>query len=395
MKEEEMHKYGKLILNLVIYIAAILAVIFILPRILGFFMPFIVGGIIAAIANPFVKFLETKLRIKRKAGTVVVIIAVIAIICGIGYLIASIFIRQAIGFIQSLPQLWESTKQDLEQLAVTFQRLLIKVPVEWQESFQVMTEKFGEMLAKSVTGVTDSSNSGSVGSVVGNIATIIIDVIMGALSAYFFIADKDYFFEWIRKYVPRSIMSRWDVVYSSLKHAVGGYFKAQLKIEVWVYGLLLIGLTLLNVNYAFLIAFGIAILDFLPFLGTGAVMVPWAFIKFFTGDYLICFGLVVIWGLSQLIRQLIQPKIMGDSIGMAPIPTLFLLFIGYRLGGVFGMIVSVPIGIIVVNLNQAGLFDTPKLSIRLLIANINQYRKLTQEDLRILEKNKDREPKDH
>lgn len=73
---------------------------------------------------------------------------------------------------------------------------------------------------------------------------------------------------------------------------------------------------------------------------------------------------------------------MGDSIGMEPIPTLFLLFIGYKIAGVGGMLLAVPIGIIVVNMNEAGFFDTPKYSLKLLIKNINSFRRLDEEELR-------------
>ena len=97
-------------------------------------------------------------------------------------------------------------------------------------------------------------------------------------------------------------------------------------------------------------------------------------------------GFMIIWGVGQFVRQLIQPKIMGDSIGMEPIPTLFLLFIGYKLAGVGGIILAIPIGILLVNMNEAGIFDTPKMCIRLLIANLNSYRKLTEEDMAVLQK---------
>lgn len=90
-------------------------------------------------------------------------------------------------------------------------------------------------------------------------------------------------------------------------------------------------------------------------------------------------------GAGQLFRQLIQPKIMGESIGMEPIPTLFLLFIGYRIAGVGGMLIAVPLGIIIVNMNEAGFFDTPKYSIRMLVRNINDFRKLDEEAVRELE----------
>lgn len=110
-------------------------------------------------------------------------------------------------------------------------------------------------------------------------------------------------------------------------------------------------------------------------------MVPWAVIKFLSADYKMTIGLLIIWGGGQLLRQVIQPKIVGDSIGVAPIPTLFLLYIGYRVGGVIGMILAVPVGIILQNMNEEGLFDTTKNSIRILVAGVNNFRRFEEEDL--------------
>ena len=138
----------------------------------------------------------------------------------------------------------------------------------------------------------------------------------------------------------------------SFKRAVGGYFKAQFKIEIWMYLLLVVGFTVLNVNYTLLIALGIAVFDFLPVFGTGTVLIPWAVIKILSSDYKMAVGLLIIWCVGQLARQIIQPKIVGDSVGVPPIPTLFLLFIGYKAAGVFGMIIAVPIGIILVNMYE-------------------------------------------
>ena len=79
--------------------------------------------------------------------------------------------------------------------------------------------------------------------------------------------------------------------------------------------------------------------------------------------------------------QLIQPKIVGDSIGVPPLPTLFLLFIGYRVGGVVGMIVAVPVGLLVYTLYEDGAFETTKNSILILLAGVNRFRCLEKEDL--------------
>ena len=204
---------------------------------------------------------------------------------------------------------------------------------------------------------------------------------MCLLSSYLFIAQRTEVIAFFRKYVPEGFRTKWMVMYRSLTGAVGGYFKAQLKIEIWIYFLLLVGFMVLRVKYSALIALGTAFLDFFPVFGTGAVLWPWALVKVLGGDYKMALGLMIMWGVGQLVRQLIQPKIVGDSIGVPALPTLFLLFIGYKMGSVVGMILAVPAGIIVANMYQAGFFDTTIASVRILIEGFNHFRKLEEEDL--------------
>lgn len=143
-------------------------------------------------------------------------------------------------------------------------------------------------------------------------------------------AERDQFRSSVAKYLPESFVGRFRLIKQSLLKAVGGYFKAQIKIEIWIYLLLVTGFFILQVDYALLIALGIAFLDFLPFFGTGTVMVPWAVVKFLNAEYPMTIGLLLLWGVSQLVRQIIQPKIVGDSVGMPPIPTLFYSISGIR-----------------------------------------------------------------
>lgn len=377
----------KMMINLVIALVIVLLFVFVVPKIIIFFMPFVVGWIISCIANPLVHFLESKLKIKRRAGTVVVVVLVIGSIVGIGYLLISILTRQLLGFIDSLPQMWDSLERDISNVWNMIDGTFRSISPTWVETLQTVGNVIGEAIKGIPTNAKAVASDG-VSGVIGSIANAVIAVIMCMLSAYFFIAERDYVFQFVRRVIPESVYSRYGVVYKSLRQAVGGYFKAQFKIEIWIYLLIFIGLTILGVNYAFLIAFVIAALDFLPFFGTSIVFVPWAILKVISGDYFMAIGFVVIWGVSQLVRQLIQPKIVGDSIGMPSIPTLILLYIGYKVAGVIGMILAVPIGIIIVNMYEAGLFDTPKLSLKILLANLNQYRKLDESDLKVLNKDK-------
>lgn len=373
-------RYAKVLLNLSIALVILLLVVFLLPKVLVFFMPFLAGYVIALIASPIVRFFEEKMKIKRKAGSAFVIVAVIALVILAVYAVGAKLIQQIIGLTEDLPAMWSSAEADLAQIGKNLDIFISKLPADIREKINGIGTKMDSFFAD-IVGQISTPTITAVGSFAKQLPNLIIGLIMCLLSAYFFVADKDYLIWFCKKYTPYSIQKRWNLLRRSLKRAVGGYFKAQFKIEIFVYIMLVAGLSVLGVDYVILIALGIAFLDFLPFFGTGTVMVPWAIVKFLSADYKMTIGLLIIWGAGQLLRQIIQPKIVGDSVGVAPIPTLFLLYIGYKAGGVIGMIVAVPIGIIVQNMNEEGLFDTTKNSLRILIAQINQFRRLDEEDL--------------
>lgn len=388
--KQEMKSVLKALANLAFSLVVLLLCIFLAPKLIMLFMPLIIGWFISCIANPFVVFLESKLKIRRKAGTVVVIVAVIAIVSALGYLILSILFRQLYGFIKELPDMWNSIVHDLEKFGAFANQHVGNVAPNLTELINNLQKSVGEAITSLPSRLNTDAFDG-MSTMVGNIANVLISVIMTMLSAYFFIADREWLYEKLEKTVPKGIAKKYSVFYGSIKQAVGGYFKAQLRIEVWMYLLILIGLVVLKVRYAALIALLIACIDILPFFGSGAVLMPWAVVTALGGNYVRALEFLIIWGVGQLFRQLIQPKIMGDSIGMEPIPTIVLLFVGYKAAGVVGMLVAVPIGIVVVNMNDAGFFDVPKQSIGILIASVNRFRKLDDKDLKMLENNDERE----
>lgn len=381
--KQPVKRYTKVVINLSLAVLALLVCLFILPKLIVFFLPFVIGWMIAAIANPLVRFFEEKLRIKRKAGSAVAIIMAIALVIFAGYFLVTRLVSAGIGFVATLPQLWETLEGDFREIGQNLNVVYDGLPIDIKSSLESMGQKMDGYIGKLVETIgTPTMNA--VGNFAKNIPGMLINVIMCILSSYFFVAEKESIGQIMQKYIPRLIRDKWSVVCDSLKNAIGGYFKAQIKIELWIYLLLFVGFLLLKIPYGPLVAFLIAILDFLPFFGTGAVMIPWAIIKFLSADYQMAIWLLVIWGVGQLLRQIIQPKIVGDSMGIAPLPTLVLLFIGYRMAGVVGMIVAVPIGILLINMNRAGVFDTIKTSIRILIMGLDSFRRFDEEDKEIL-----------
>lgn len=376
-----MRKYLKALVNIAVALIIFLLVILLVPRLLIFFLPFVVGWIIALIASPMVRFFEEKVKLKRKAGSVFVIIAVIGLVVLLFYLVGARLVEEVISLVSSLPEIWESMEAEFNEIGDNFNIIYQRLPENMQTTLSDITAQIGGYVG-GFLGELGTPTIAAVGNFAKQLPSIIISIIMALLSSYFFVAERSGINTWFGRHIPKSLQTRYQLVKRSLVRAVGGYFKAQLRIEIWMYLLLVIGFTILQVDYALLIAIGIAFLDFLPFFGTGTVMVPWAIIKILSADYQIAIGLLIIWGVGQLARQVIQPKIVGDSVGVPPIPTLFLLYIGYKLSGVIGMIVAVPIGLIVYTMYEEGVFDTTKNSVLILISGINHFRRFKEEDLR-------------
>ena len=376
--------YLKVILNLLTALIILLLCIFLLPRCIIFFMPFIIGWIISLIASPVVRFFEERMKIRRKGASVIVIVAVLAVVILLVYVIVARLVKEGINFVNELPLLWDSIMAEFNEVGTNLEGLFNKLPVDTQKTLDNIGSEMGTYFGGIIESVGTPTFE-AVGNVAKQLPDIFLGVIMCILSAYFFVADKSYMANIMKKYVPGSVLYRFDLIRRSFRNAVGGYFKAQFKIECWIYVMLVIGLFVLKVRYAPLVALGIAFLDFLPVFGTGTVMIPWAVIEILSRDYKMAVGLLIIWCSGQLVRQVIQPKIVGDSIGVDAIPTLFLLFIGYKLAGVMGMIIAVPIGIIVINLYEEGAFDTTRQSLKILAAGFNKFRRIRPEDLAIVE----------
>lgn len=378
-------KYEKACVNLIIALSVVLGCIFVVPKIMLLFMPFIIGGVLAALANPLVRFFEKRFRIRRKAGSALVIVSVIGGICFLIYFLANYLIGKMLALLQVLPEMWSDMEVEFIGFTRKWSGMIDNLPEEvvakMTELGQSMEEETGVLIGK-----LSMSSADAVGKLATNIPGLVIAVVMCLLSAYFFVAEKDYVTTFMRSIVPVQWKERSLLLKQITIDVIAGYLKAQLKIGIWVYLVIMVGLLLLKVQYGYFVAIPIAFLDMMPILGTGTVLLPWAIFKILSGDYAYALGLMIVWGVSQLVRQIIQPKVIGDSMGVAAIPSLILLYVGYKLAGVTGMIVAVPLGNLILAMNDVGFFDNSKHSIYILWHGFNEFRQFTNEDLKEIKK---------
>ncbi len=365
-------------MNILIPLAAILLVCLLGPRLLRFFMPFVIGWVIAMIANPLVRLLEKHLKIVRRHSSVVIVVVVLAAVIGVLYLAVSSLFTESVELAKALPQIVENSRTEITQALTGLSRFLDVLPDGIQKSlgqwFARFDENLGSAAADLVQGIAFPTVTAA-GNVAKSIPAALLYSIVVILSSYFFIAEREQILASLRRVIPQNVWEYIDFLKKDMLRLVGGYFLAQLRIMFVVAAILAVGFLILGVSYSVFLAVLIALLDFLPVFGTGTVLFPWALVKLLTGEWPFALGLVLLYLLTQAVRQIIQPKIVGDSLGLPPLATLFLLYLGFRISGISGMILAVPVGIIVLNLYHYGVFDSLIYNVRLLVEEVEHFRK--------------------
>lgn len=348
--------------------------IFVVPRALTFFMPFVIGWLISMMANPLVRFLEKKVKLVRKHSSALIIIAALAIVVAAVYFGLGILFREGLSLMQDLPAIFAELQANISDTLKNLDGLAQYMP----DSTKSFLDNLGSSISTFITSAIsriDVSTIGAAGSLVKNVADVLFMAIITILSAYFFIADRDKLLAAFKRILPDSSKASIKLIKNNFVEALGAYFKAQFKIMIVMVVILFIGFELLDVHYSFFLGILVAFLDFLPFLGTGTILWPWAIMDIVGGEYFHAVCLVIIYLICQLLHQLLQPKLVGDGIGLSPLATLIFMFIGYRIKGVLGMILGIPIGMAALSLYRAGAFDRLIAGAKVILHDINEYRK--------------------
>lgn len=387
MKEKRYVLYLKILANYVLAVGLILFFIFLFPRLIVFFWPFLVGWLIALIANPLVHLLEKKVKIVRKHGSAIVIVLTLAIVISLLYLILYALIKQGISFAQNFPEMYDTVSATLQKFLYSFREKYSILPEHSRDVIDMVVNGAGDLINRFIRDISDANIMiSNAGTVVKSMAEGLLMTVITILLSYFLTAEHDNIIKTVSQKMPRGIKSGYNLIMGNMMSALGGYIKAQFKIMCFVFAILLIGLLILGIDYAVLFALIIAVVDFLPVLGAGAIIWPWCVYELLTGHYVIAIVLFALYLICQAVRQFLQPKMVADSIGLTPLATIVYMFIGYRFLGVIGMIIGIPIGMIIVSFYKAGLFDRLISGARIIAADFNSWRKFDINNKKELDK---------
>ena len=369
-----MKRCFRMILNIVIPLLGLCLVIFLGPRLLHFFMPFVVGWILALLANPQVRFLERRVKLVRRHGSMLIIIAALAIVIGLFYGAGLLVYREMGSFLADAPEIYQSVIAEIGDALQNGRKLAEYFPQNLQPPLLAFSDNLDGLFGKLVSRAAEPTVQ-IAGHVAKSIPNLLVNMVIIILSSYLFLADRESIMRWLKEHLPAFVFRYIEYMKRDAKGLIGGYFLAQFRIMCVVALILAAGFLVLGVRYGVLLAFLTAILDFLPIFGTGTVLFPWAVVKLFAGEYAYATGLILLYILTQVVRQIIQPKIVGESMGLPPLMTLFLLYLGFKLRGLTGMILAVPVGLVFINFYKYGAFDSMIRNFRMLMEAIQKFRR--------------------
>lgn len=351
-------------------IGAVLLTVFVAVPLVSLLMPFVLALVLAWLLNPVVRWLKNRLNISRKVISLAVLVLAFGTVGGLCYGLCWALVNQVISLFDNWQPILDSLMATVDNVGHWLDRLgdilpnslvatgddLVRALASWLESLDLSSQIAG--LASWATGL------------VSGIPGFAVAVVAFLMASYFITSDYPRLRYLFTDQLPGNLRQFGSQVRRIFMEAFGGYLKSQLLLSLGVFAILTAGFLIIRQPYSLLLAFVLAVMDFIPIIGAGTVMVPWAAVDLITGDYRQTVELMVIWGVIVLFRQVGEPKILGGQTGLSPILSLVGIYAGMRLAGVLGMVVGPLLLLVCINLVKLGIFRPVAADLRLAMRDV-------------------------
>lgn len=309
--------------------------------------PFLLAALVSAIVTPAARKLSKWTKIPQKP------LAALLILLFFGAAALSVYLASA-KLLREAGDLLERLSSDTEAVTAALSRLTDAISAFTERSklfknaeikdtllaFGIDTERLFSDAVRSLAARLTEWLSGFVAGSAAKIPSLLFFTATFLISAFYLAADG----ERIGGYFSALLPDRWQKKLPLLKEKTSrtltGYLKAYLLIMLLTFSEVLIGLSILRVKYALLMSIIVAVVDILPILGTGAVLIPWAILAYAGGNPRLGTGLLILYGVLLILRQIAEPRIVGDSIGLHPLATLASVYLGIKLAGIAGIFIG-------------------------------------------------------
>lgn len=308
--------------------------------------PFLVAYFVALLLNPLMLFLEKRVKLPRKLGAFLLVTLTVAAVFMLLFLIT----HRAVEEIGRLADMLSAINaEDLEPVKNKINGFLLHLPTidgtaDLERFWQATEERATAVLSQSIPNL--KSGVGMLTGLFTGLFDVLISFFVTVIASYYMTVDRAKIAGLVYKPFSKSAESKIKKLKDSVFSTAGKYLKAYGLIMLITFTELFAAFTILRIEYALLLAAIISLVDVLPVLGTGTVLIPWALICYFVqGDVYTGTGLLISYVLITVIRQVAEPKIVGSYIGIHPLAALLAMFTGLKLFGLLGMLL-LPVAVL-------------------------------------------------
>lgn len=331
----------------------ILLVIIILAYfILPVSIPLLLAFITALILNPLVRLLMKKLRLNRKLSVTIVFILYIILISVIGTYFVTKTVGQVINFTENLPSYIIQINEQLLEWESDLDRFTEGVPDELMEQVKSEIQSTTTALA---TNLREMLRIEKIASAVSKVPEYLVSIIVYLIALFLFMLEMPRLKAKAYLLLKDSTAEKVKFMNDRLTHVIFGFLKAQFQVSIIIFIVTLIGLYLIVPQYALIMSIIIWIIDLIPIIGSIAILGPWSLYLLITGDFFVGIQLAVLAIILLAIRRTVEPKVMGQHIGLSPLATLIAMYIGLKLLGILGFIIGPLIVIAFNSAKEAGI----------------------------------------
>lgn len=348
------------------FIAAIGIIIYLVfHHVFGAIAPFIIAFIAASLVEPLVRLLVNKFHFPRGIASTLCILFLLFALIAIGFLLSTTIISEAKTLIAAVPGYIQSTVNYIKEAAESGSGIFSIVP---QGALDSAIQYLADYDYSSLfTGSIGTQVLGYAGDVVTTIPSVLVFFIVSIVSSIFMSIS----FPIVKRFILHQFQPHHQEliieVKQSLFSTIWKYLRSYSILMMVTFVELLVFFLIFGFKPALTLAFLIAIVDILPVLGVGTVLIPWAAFCLLSGSPWRALILACMYIIITIIRQILEPKVIGDNVGMLPILTLFCIWFGFKLFGFAGMFLF-PITVVVLkNLHESGkikLWKTPTTDLK-------------------------------
>jgi sporulation integral membrane protein YtvI len=329
-----------------IIIAFVIAIgLFLLP----YSLPLVFALATALLLEPAVQNLQNNYRLKR-VHAVTTVFSLFLIIVGFAfYFLIVILVQQIITFSQKLPHFLSEATEVFNKFIQTWESYSSSIPKEIIASLENSVETIQRLLLEFATNSTQS-----IVHFITLIPGFLIHFLVYLVALFLISLDLPKLKKRLKKYLSERTHQRLAMIVTQLSKAGIGFIKAQFLLSLITFFLALVGLLLLKVDYAVIMALLIVVVDILPILGTGSVLVPWGIISIANGNSGLGIGLIVLFVIITVVRRIIEPKVFSTNLGISPLAALVSVYLGFQLLGFIGLFIGPAFVILMETMVKAG-----------------------------------------